>query len=94
MALTITDRIVRSADTAHTARRCDDGWAVTWLPGRNLTRTQAVAAMEIAEAVGQIAADAGPGAYDRWFWAYVDGSAAPLGLTGPDAVARVSEPPG
>ena len=60
MALTITDRIVRSADTAHTARRGHDGWAVTWLPGGNLTRMQAVAAMEIAEAVGQIAADAGP----------------------------------
>ena len=33
-------------------------WTVTWLPGRVLTRSQAEAAMAIAEELGTIPADA------------------------------------
>ena len=94
MALTITDRVMRSPDTKHTAhRQLTASWTVTWLPDRALTRDQAITAMTIAEWVGRIPADAGPEAYDEKFWLFVDGWAAELGLSGPDAVARASEPP-
>ena len=93
MALTITDQIMRSADTAHTATPSGGEWTVTWLPGRNLTRSQATTAMMLAQMVGRIPADAGPEAYDSRFWARADAWAAELGLSGPDAVARTSEPP-
>ena len=66
MTLTITDRIIRSLDTRHTAS-CRPGaaeWQVTWLPGRILTQDQAVAAMELAEASWQMPADCGPELYD------------------------------
>jgi hypothetical protein len=39
-------------------------WRVSWLPGRALTRGQAVTAMMIAQAAGRIPAGAGPGTYD------------------------------
>ena len=73
MALTITDRVMRSPDTKHTAhRQLSASWTVTWLPDRALTRDQAITAMTIAEEVGRIPADAGPEAYDAKFWALVD----------------------
>ena len=62
MTLTITDRIIRSLDTRHTAS-CRPGaaeWQVTWLPGRILTQDQAVAAMESPRRAGNTAADCGP----------------------------------
>lgn len=95
MALTITDQVMRSPDTAHTARNRGDGtWEVSWLPKRTqLDRNQALTAMTIAEEVGRIPADAGPEAYSGKFWALIDSLADELGLTGPDAVTRASEPP-
>src|SRR5438093_1562945 len=100
MALTITDQVMRSTATQHNACRLPteanpaaDVWAVSWLPKRRLTRDQAVTAMTIAEEVGRIPADAGPEAYDTRFWALVDSLAAELGLAGPDAVTKASEPP-
>jgi len=93
VTLTITDRAMRSPDTLHTARPDGDGWAVTWLPGRNLTRSQANAAMVLAESVGRIPLDAGPEAYSDSFWNHVNVLAAELGLTGPDAVVLASMPP-
>lgn len=96
MSLTITDQIMRSADTAHTARNRGDGtWEVSWLPKRTqLDRNQAISAMTIAEEVGRIPADCDPEVYDDAFWTRVDALADELGLSGPDAVARVSERPG
>jgi hypothetical protein len=96
MTLTITDQLMRSPYTQHTAVAWPVPgeptlWTVTWLPGRNLTREQAEAAMLIAEAVGRIPADAGPEAYNDTFWRYVDSRAAEVGITGADAVARASE---
>ncbi len=95
MALTITDRMIRSTGTPHTARLSEDcSWRVSWLPFRVLTFKQAVAAMELADEAGAIPADCDPEIYDEAFWSRVDAWAAELGLTGPDAVVRVSEPPG
>ena len=93
MPLTITDQVMRSTDTPHIAhRQLSASWTVTWLHDRILSRDQAVTAMTIAEAVGRIPAGAGPDAYDTRFWTLVDSLAGELGLSGPDAVARASEP--
>ena len=97
MTLTITDRMIRSAYTRHTATAWPVPgeptlWTVTWLPGRNLTRDQAQAAMSIAEAVGQIPADAGPEAWTASLWEHLDSQASVLGLSGPGALVRVTDP--
>lgn len=64
------------------------GHTVSWLPGRALTRNQAITAMVLGEAAGR---DPGPG--DR-IWPHVEGWAAELGLRGDTAVsmARGREP--
>jgi hypothetical protein len=97
MTLTTTDRMMRSPYTRHTATAWpvpDEPtlWTVTWLPGRNLTQDQAQAAMSIADTIGGIPGDAGPGAWTENLWAHVDTWAAAIGLSGPDAVARASDP--
>lgn len=95
MALTITGKLIRSADTQHRAELAGaDAWHVSWLPGRMLTGRQAIAAMEVAGAVGQIPADCDPEVYDDESWARVDVWAAELGIAGPTAVVWASEPPG
>jgi hypothetical protein len=88
MALTITDREMRSPDTRHTATAF---WSVTWLPGRNLTRDEAITAMTIAEVVGQVPAK-GTTRYISWL-IQLEGWAAELGLSAATAIARSSEPP-
>src|SRR6266568_3830976 len=79
-----------SPDTPHTATAKGDGWEVSWLPGRTLDRNQAVTAMTIADIVG----GRGVGLSEDPIWPHLDNWAAELGLSGPDAVVRASEPPG
>jgi hypothetical protein len=97
MVLTITSRLIRSSTTSHTAelegQALADAWSVSWLPGRILTGRQAAAAMEIADAVGQIPDDCDPEVYDDKFWDRVESFSAELGLPGPTAVMWASEPP-
>jgi hypothetical protein len=88
MSLTITESAMTCAHTAHTARALDGGWAVSWLPGRVLTRDQAVTAMTIAE----VASGGLAGNRDRLL-THLHSWASELGLTGPDALNRVSGPP-
>ena len=45
MNIRITDEAMTSDTTPHSTRPDGDGWAVTWLPGRVLTRNQAITAM-------------------------------------------------
>jgi hypothetical protein len=95
--LTITDRMIRSAYTRHTATAWPVPgeptlWTVTWLPGRNLTQDQAEAAMGIAEEVGRIPVGAQPEAWTEGLWERVGTWAAAVGLSGPDAVVRVTDP--
>jgi hypothetical protein len=90
--LTITDRIMRSTNTRHTAElhhfEAGDAWRVSWLPRRLMDRNAAITAMTLAE----LASEGGAmGLNDDPRWAVVDALAAELGLSGPDAVARVSE---
>jgi hypothetical protein len=85
MALTITDQVILASGTRHAATASDGtGWTVTWLPGQNLTRSQAITAMLIAQAAARGAA-AGRGR------AHVDAWAAELGLTGPAAVSLATQ---
>jgi hypothetical protein len=86
----ITDTHMTSPDTPHTAISIGDGWRVSWLPGRVLTRNQATTAMVIATIVGGL----GMRLSDDPIWLFLDRWAAELGLSGPDAVVRVYEPPG
>ena len=87
MALTITGKLIRSDKTTHTAALGAEGWSVTWLPGRTLTQSQAVTAMQIAQTAG---GGLEPG--DRR-WPQLNGWAAELSLSGPDAVVRSTEAP-
>ena len=99
MALTITPKLIRSSGTPHTAELAEDqaladSWRVSWLPGRILSGRQVRAAMELAEAVGQIPDDCDPEVYDDEFWDHMDSWAAEVGLAGPTALVWASEPPG
>lgn len=86
MNLWVTEELMVSEDTAHTAHRVDDGWELSWLPGRVLDRNQAVTGMILAENVADHPVPAGRR------WPLINALAAELGLTGPEAVARVALP--
>jgi hypothetical protein len=92
MALTITDKIMRSDQTPHTARlghfEAGDAWRVSWLPQRLMDRNAAITAMTLAELVSE---GEGIGLHDDPRWPAVDALAAELGLSGSDAVVRISE---
>ena len=93
MALTITDRMMRSDQTPHTARlrhfEAGDAWQVSWLPHRLMDRNAAITAMTLADLVSE---GEGIGMHDDPRWPVVDALAAELGLSGPDAVVCISEP--
>ena len=90
MTLTITDTTTTSDQTAHTARqapRSEHLWEVSWLPGRALDRNSAITAMVLADQAGVNDLNE-----RHRLWPHIDGWAAELGLTGSDAVNRVSQP--
>jgi hypothetical protein len=93
MTLRISDQVMTSDATRHTARQLrPDVWTVSWLPGRLLDRNQATTAMVLAEKVAETVANDELHCGHR-LWPLIDQWAAELGLTGPDAVVRASEPP-
>jgi hypothetical protein len=92
MNLTFTDDTISGDSTRHTARLAtghQHAWEVSWLPGRLLDRNSAITAMVLAEVVGTRVPQAG----DR-YWPHIEGWAAELGLTAPDALTRISQPAG
>jgi hypothetical protein len=91
MTLTINDTTMTSDQTAHTARHAPEpnGWEVSWLPGQTLDRNTAITAMILADTA------AGSDLHEgHRLWPHIQGWAGELGLTGHDAVARASQPPG
>jgi hypothetical protein len=91
MTLTIHDTAMTSDQTAHTARQAAsrNGWEVSWLPGQTLDRNTAITAMILADLVGEEDLHE-----DHRLWPHIQGWAAELGLTGPEAVAAAaSQPP-
>ena len=91
MTLTIDDTTMTSDQTPHTARQepSQRGWKVSWLPGRTLDRNTAITAMVLADTAADERIREG-----HRLWPHIQGWAAELGLTGPQAVAAASEPPG
>ena len=90
MTLTINDTAMTSDQTAHTARQVTqrDGWEVSWLPGQIQGHNAAITATVLADTAER---DLHEG---HWLWPHIQGWAAELGLTGHEAVARASQPPG
>jgi hypothetical protein len=88
MTLIINDTTMTSDQTAHTARLAPGShhlWEVSWLPGQALDRNSAITAMTLADLTGE------PDLSERYqLWPFIQGLAAELGLTGSDAVNRVS----
>ena len=91
MTLTINDATMTSDRIAHTARREPDrdGWEVSWLPGQTLDRNSAITAMVLADTIAERDLHEG-----HRLWPHIQGWAAELGLTAPDAIAQISQPPG
>jgi hypothetical protein len=91
MTLTINDTTMTSDQTVHTARQApgrQDGWEVSWLPGQVMDRNTVITAMILADTVSEGAVHEG-----HRLWPHIEGWATELGLTGSDAIARVSQPP-
>ena len=90
MTLTINDTTMTSDQTGHTARLTSGSqhlWEVSWLPGQVLDRNSAITAMVLADQVGE------PDLNERHrLWPFIQSWAAELGLTGSDAVDRISRP--
>jgi hypothetical protein len=74
MSIGITDDQMTCTATGHTAHRGEAGWQVSWLPGRTLTRNQAITAMTLGEAAAR-----NPQPGDR-LWSFAEGWATELGL--------------
>ena len=90
MTLTINDTTATNDQSAHTARQAAGRqhlWEVSWLPGRVLDRNGAITAMVLADQ-----ADNDDLNERHRLWPHIEGWAAELGLTGHDAVNRVSQP--
>ena len=91
MALTINETTMTSDQTPHTARLApgrQHQWEVSWLPGQILDRNITITAMILADTAAQ--ADLHEG---HRLWPHIQGWAAELGLTAPDAIAQLSQPP-
>ena len=90
MTLRIDDTAMTSDQTAHTARQSPGrrGWEVSWLPGQLLDRNTAITAMILADTAAEPDLHEG-----HRLWPHIQSWAGELGLTAPDAIARVSQPP-
>lgn len=88
MSLCITDALMTSSVTSHTARRTTGTttWSVSWLGDRQLTRNEATTAMTLAEFVA-----AGVVSPSHKQWPAMKTWAAELGLTANDAIYRIKE---
>jgi hypothetical protein len=91
MTLRINDTTMTSDQTAHTARHVPTrgGWEVSWLPGQILDRNTAITAMTIASTTADGRVREG-----HRLWPHIQGWAAELGLTAPQAVTAAAQPPG
>ncbi len=90
MTLTINDTTMTSDHTGHTARQAPGDphrWEVSWLPGQTLDRNTATTAMILADTASH------PGLHQgHRLWPHIQGWAAELGLTAPDAITRITQP--
>jgi hypothetical protein len=91
VTLTINETTMTSDQTVHTARHASDrnGWEVSWLPGQILDRNSAITAMVLADTTAERELAEG-----HRLWPHIQSWAGELGLTAPDAIAQISQPPG
>ena len=92
MTLITNDATMTSDQTAHTARLAPGSqhlWEVSWLPGRALDRNSAITAMTLAYLTGERDLSE-----RHQLWPFIQGWAAELGLTGSDAINRITQPGG
>ncbi len=90
MSLFIGDTAMTSDQSTHTARQVPGpsrGWQVSWLPGQVFDRNTAITAMSLADIAAT--GDIRPG---HRLWPVVESWSAEVGLTGPDALSRASQP--
>ena len=91
MTLTINDTAMTSDQTPHTARQApgrQHAWEVSWLPGQLLDRNTAITAMILADTAAEPDLHHG-----HRLWPHIQGWAAELGLTAPDAIAGLAAAP-
>jgi hypothetical protein len=91
MTLTINDTAMTSDQTPHTARPApgrQHQWEVSWLPGQTLERNTAITAMVLADTTTDRDLHEG-----HRLWPHIQSWAGELGLTAPDAITRISQPP-
>jgi hypothetical protein len=91
MSLSINDTAMTSDRTAHTARPApgrQHQWEVSWLPGQTLDRNTAITAMVLADTTADQDLREG-----HRLWPHIQSWAEELGLTAPDAITRISQPP-
>ena len=90
MTLRINDTTMTSDQSAHTARHAlgRNGWEVSWLPGQLLDRNTAITAMTLADTTAEPDLREG-----HRLWPHIQSWAGELGLTAPDAITRISQPP-
>jgi hypothetical protein len=91
MGVTILDDSMSSDRSAHTARLAhgeEHRWEVSWLPGRQLDRNEAITAMVLADAGGS-----GDTHARHRLWGHLESWAAELGLTAPEALSQLTSPP-
>jgi hypothetical protein len=89
MTLTILDDSISGDHTTHTACLAPghkDTWHVSWLPGRLMDRNSAITAMVLADVAAAGDVHAG-----HRLWPHIQGWAAELDLTAPDALAWISQ---
>jgi hypothetical protein len=91
MGLTILDDFMssdRSLHTAHLVPGDSHAWEVTWLPGRHMDRNSAITAMVLADLTFPV------DMHERnRLWPHFEGLAAELGLTAPEALTQIANPP-
>ncbi len=91
MTLTINDTTMTSDQTPHTARLAPGRqyeWEVSWLPGQVLDRNTAITAMTLADTATEQDLHEG-----HRLWPHIQSWAQEVGLTGPGAITRASQPP-
>jgi hypothetical protein len=91
MTLTILDDSISSDRSPHTARLGPNdwrAWEVSWLPGRQVDRNSAITAMALADLAGSGELHVG-----HPFWPHVEGWAAELTLTAPEALTQIASSP-
>ena len=96
MATSITNLKITSDETEHTATCVDthlETWTLSWLPGRMITRNQAITGMTLAEAVAKIHADGASIDHTHRMWPFIENWASALDLSAPAAVVRTLESP-